>query len=189
MTPRRGPSELQPKFTAFSRCSAVRDFVAPLKRDRFAIIAVFAPVKLQRSPFPPLGNDHFEFTARFSQPPSVRKTGVFRTLNAWQLKGCVCAVIAAAPLGGFSEQASMTVDMGKFSVLATFRQLIPCFRSVMASSRRKTRLGRPRRVPRGLGGAYPGTNALPNNPSLHLGEGGEQVHQELRHRAIRASVD
>jgi hypothetical protein len=40
MTPRRGPSELQPKFTAFSRCSAVRDFVAPLKRDRFAIIAV-----------------------------------------------------------------------------------------------------------------------------------------------------
>jgi hypothetical protein len=36
------------------------------------------------------------------------------------------------PLGGFSEhprQASMTVDIGISTALATFRQLIPCFRS------------------------------------------------------------
>jgi hypothetical protein len=48
-----------------------------------------------------------------------------------------------SPAGGFSEQgrqASMTVDMGRFSVSATFRQLIPSARSLTASSRRKTRL-------------------------------------------------
>jgi hypothetical protein len=93
------------------------------------------------------------------------------------------------PLGGFSEQASMTVDMGKFSVLATFRQLIPCFRSVMASSRRKTRLGRPRRVPRAFAARDPGTHALPDNPPFHLCERREQVHQELGHGAFRARVD
>jgi len=52
--------------------------------------------------------------------------------------------------GGFSEQgrqASITVDIGRFSASATFRQLIPCPRSLRASSRRKTRCGRPSRVP------------------------------------------
>src|ERR1035437_4296948 len=108
MTPRRGPSELQPKFTAFSRCSAVRDFVAPLKRDRFAIIAVFAPVKLQRSPFPPLGNDHFEFTARFSQPPTSSENRCFPNAKRLAAKGLCLRRYRRRPLGGFPEQASMT---------------------------------------------------------------------------------
>ena len=35
--------------------------------------------------------------------------------------------------------------MGRFSVSASFRQLIPSLRSLTTSSRRKTRLGRPSR--------------------------------------------
>jgi hypothetical protein len=57
----------------------------------------------------------FVFTA------GVRKTGVFRTLNAWQIKGCVCSTIGGGLSGGISEQASMTMDMGKFSVLTSRR--------------------------------------------------------------------
>jgi hypothetical protein len=51
-------------------------------------------------------------------------------------KGLCFAPLSAAGFGGISEQASIAVDMGKFSVLATFLQLIPCARSLRASSRR-----------------------------------------------------
>jgi len=73
----------------------------------------------------------------------------------------------------------MTVDMGKSSVLATFRQLIPCARSLIASSRRKTRLGRPRAVPLAFAARTPAQNALPDHPAFHLREGGEQVIRNL----------
>jgi hypothetical protein len=57
----------------------------------------------------------------------------------------------------------MTVDIGISTALATFRQLIPCFRS--------------------------DGFVAPDNPPLHLCEGGEQVHEELGHGAVRARVD
>jgi hypothetical protein len=65
---------------------------------------------------------------------------VFGKRKPLQAKGLCLRRYRRRSLGGFSEQASMTVDMGKFSVLATFRQLIPSTRSLRASSRRKTRL-------------------------------------------------
>jgi ATP-dependent exoDNAse (exonuclease V) beta subunit len=49
----------------------------------------------------------------------------------------------------------MAVVMGIPSVCATFRQLFPSLRSLMASSRRKTRLGRPSAVPRAFAARTP----------------------------------
>jgi hypothetical protein len=50
----------------------------------------------------------------------------------------VLAPLSAAAFGRISEQASMTVDMGKFSVLATLHQPIPSARSLRAFSRPET---------------------------------------------------
>lgn len=58
-------------------------------------------------------------------------------------------------MGVSERQASITVDMGTPSVLATLRQLSPVCRSLRASSRRKTRLGRPRACPLAFAARWP----------------------------------
>jgi hypothetical protein len=66
----------------------------------------------------------------------------------------------------------MTVDIGIPSVSAMFRQLFPCFRSLMAISRRKTRLGRPRAVPRAFAARTPAqtrSRIIPRSISANAG--------------------
>lgn len=74
----------------------------------------------------------------------------------------------------------MTVDMGIPSVLTTFRQLIPCFRSAMASSRLKTRLWRPRHVPLGRTPAHTRSRIMPSSARRGLAENrNHKKEQEL----------
>jgi hypothetical protein len=98
-----------------------------------------------------LGTTKVEFTAIISAV-CVRKTGVFRTLPL-QAKGLCWRHYRRRPLGGISEQASMAVDMGKFSVLAMFRQIIRRYTALMLHHAGKSAWG-------GVRGVFPGGKQL-----------------------------
>jgi hypothetical protein len=74
----------------------------------------------------------------------------------------------------------MTVDMGKLSVLGDISPAHPLGPQLQSFIAPENAPGASETCSPCLRRADPGTNALPDNSPFHLGEGGEQVYEELR---------
>jgi hypothetical protein len=98
------------------------------------------------------GNDQIRVYRDFFEAASCSENRCFPNAKHLPAKGLCLRHYRRRALEGISEQASMTVDIGKFSILAMFRQLIPSAPPVAALNRRK-RLAESRfcaEPPRGL---------------------------------------